>query len=188
MSVCSARLKKWKLDTEIHQLEVEIVWECMETRASVYSTRYHYCVISDLPGNKLTLDDFGCVLAELLDVSSLWYFLGVQLKVRVGTLDSIQAQFPDPKRQLLEMLKTWLTTGDNTSWKTLTNALRSRLVEASQLASVLETKYCLVAENEVVAAEGNPAIIVPSHPPLFDQMVPIQQLVDVQESKWKTKI
>ena len=30
--------------------------------------------------------------------------------MRTGTLDNIQAQFSDPKCQLLEMLKTWLTT------------------------------------------------------------------------------
>ena len=95
------------------------------------------------------MDDLGQVMEEVLDVSAQWYHLGVQLKVRTGTLDNIQAQFPDPKRQLLEMLKTWLTTCDNTSWKTLTDAFRSRSVGASQLANVLETKYCLVERTEV---------------------------------------
>ena len=95
----------------------------------------------------VTSDDIGCVLEELLDVSSLWYLLGVQLKVRTSRLDSIQAQFPDHTRQLLEMLKTWLTT--NRSWKTLVDALRSRSVGANQLADDLETKYCLVEETEV---------------------------------------
>ena len=71
------------------------------------------------------MDDISCVLEEVLDVSAQWYLLGVQLKVKNGTLDSIQAQFPDPKCQLLEMLKVWLTTSDNTSWKTLTGALRT---------------------------------------------------------------
>ena len=100
-------------------------------------------------GNKLTLDDLGQLMEEVLDVSAQWYHLGVQLKVRTGTLDNIQTQFPDPKRQLLELLKTWLTISDNTTWKTLTDALRSRSVGASQLAGVLETKYCLVEGTEV---------------------------------------
>ena len=77
-----------------------------------------------------------------------WYHLGLQLGVRISTLDSIRTQFPDPKDQLLEMLKTWLTSSDNTSWKTLTDALGSRSVGVSHLASVLETKYCLVEETE----------------------------------------
>ena len=105
--------------------------------------------ILNLSGSKLTLDDLAQVMEELQDVSAEWYNLGLLLKVRTGTLDSIHIQFPDPKRQLLEMLKSWLTTSDNTSLKTLTDALRSRLMGASQLASVLETKYCLVEPTEV---------------------------------------
>ena len=134
----------------------------------------------DPSGNKLTLDDLGQVMEEVLDVSVQWYHLGVQLKVRTGTLDNIQAQFPDPKRQLLEMLKTWLTTSDNTSWKALTDALRSRSVGASQLAGVLETKYHQVEGTEM---DGGTSIsdslpetsITP--PPLSEQRAPIQQSV-----------
>ena len=65
------------------------------------------------------------MLEEVLDVHAQWYQLGLQLKLRTGTLDSIYAQFCDPRDQLLEMLKTWLTTSDDTSWKTLTDALKS---------------------------------------------------------------
>ena len=106
-------------------------------------------LIPDLPGNKLTLDDLGGVLEEVVDVSAQWYQLGLQLKVKIGRLESIQAQFSEPERQLLEMLKTWLTTSDNASWKALTAALRSRTVGASQLAGELEKKYCQVEETDV---------------------------------------
>ena len=82
-------------------------------------------------------------------MSAQWYPLGLQLKVKIGTLDSIQAQFSDPKRQLLEMLKTWLNTSDDTSWKILTDALRSQSVGANQLAGALEKKYCIVKIGEV---------------------------------------
>ena len=145
----------------------------------------------DLSGNKLTLDDLGQVMEEVLDVSAQWYHLGVQLKVRIGTLDSIQAQFHDPKRQLLEVLKIWLTTSDDTSWKTLAVALRSRSVAASQLASVLETKYCLVEETEVdrgaCTSETKPETNITPRPPVSGKMVPIQQpgIVQIQESKLK---
>ena len=84
-----------------------------------------------------------------MDLSAQWYLLGLQLKVKIGTLESIQAQFADPKRQLVEMLKTWLTTSDNTTWKALTNALRSQSVGASRLAVVLEKKYCQVKGTDV---------------------------------------
>ena len=95
------------------------------------------------------MDDLGEMLEEVVDVSAQWYLLGLQLKVKIGTLESIQAQFAHPKRQLLEMLKTWLTTSDNTTWIALTNALRSQSVGASQLAGVLEKKYCQVKGTDV---------------------------------------
>ena len=98
---------------------------------------------------KLTPNDLGEVLEEIVDISAKWYLLGLRLKLKFGKLDSIQAQFPDPKRQLLEMLKTWLTTSDVASWKILTDALRSESVGATQLAGQLEKKYCPVEGTDV---------------------------------------
>ena len=102
-----------------------------------------------MPGNKLTSDDLGRVLEEVLDVSAQWYNLGLQLNVKTGTLDRIRSQFPDPNDQLREMLKAWLKTGNNPTWKTLTDALRSRSVGASQLAGDLKAKYCQVKGTKV---------------------------------------
>ena len=76
-----------------------------------------------------------------------WYHLGLQLKVRIRTLDRIGTQLSEPTGQLLEMLLSWLATAVNPSWKTLTDALRSRSVGASQLADRLEAKYCLVKDT-----------------------------------------
>ena len=96
----------------------------------------------------LTLDDLGQVLEELMGMCTEWYYLGLQLKVRTETLETIKAQFSDSTHLLLEMLKVWLTTSDNTSWKTLTDALRSRIVGERWLADHLVSKY-KVAETEV---------------------------------------
>ena len=71
-----------------------------------------------------------------------WYNLGLLLNLTVSTQDGIKTQFTDPRDQLLEMLKTWLSPGYDNSWKTLTDALRSRNVGESQLADDLEAKYC----------------------------------------------
>ena len=91
-------------------------------------------------------------------MSAQWYQLGLQLKVKTGTLDRIRAQFTDPRDQLMVMLKTWLNSGDNPSWNILTKALRSRSVEAGQLAGVLETK-CLVERTKgmFISRYGKPA-------------------------------
>ena len=108
-----------------------------------------------------------------------WYSLGLQLKVRPSKLDSIQVQFSESKRQLLEMLKTWLTTSDNTSWKTLTDALKSRSVEACLLACALETKYCLRKDIEVDSgtfiSDSQPNNDVTAPPPVTERVVPPSQ-------------
>ena len=102
----------------------------------------------------LTLNDLSCVLEEVVDVSAQWYILGLQLKVRIGTLDCIQVQFHDPKHKLMKVLKTWLKTGNNTNWKTLIDTLRSRSIGACQLAGVLEKKYCQMEETKVQVCSG----------------------------------
>ena len=104
--------------------------------------------ISDHSGNKLSSDDLGCVLEGVVDAAAQWYNLGLKLKVRTGKLNSIRTEFNTPEDQLREMLNAWLTTGDNPSWKTLIDALRSPLVGASHLATVLEAKYCPVQRIE----------------------------------------
>ena len=87
-------------------------------------------------------------------MSSQWYNLGLQLRVRTGTLECIRTKDHDHTDQLRDMLRAWLNTGDDPQWKTLTNALRSRSVGASQLAGDLERKYCLVDGTEVNTREG----------------------------------
>ena len=112
-------------------------------KIALQSSRCTYYSTPDLPGKIiLTLDDLRLLLEELLDVQTKWYHLGLQLKVSVEKLDRIRKEFPDPRDQLLEMLNAWLTTSDNPSWKTVTDALRSRSVGASLLANILEAKYC----------------------------------------------
>ena len=94
------------------------------------------------------MDDLGQVLEELMEVCSVWYYLGLQLKVRPETLDRIKAQFSDSTNLLLEVLKAWLDKNDSASWKTITDALRSRSVGERSLADRLESKY-KVEETEV---------------------------------------
>ena len=111
-------------------------------------------------------------------MSAEWYDLGLQLKVRTGTLDAIRAEFNVPKHQLREMLKAWLNSGDNPSWKTLIDALRSRMMGASQLAATLETKYCPVEGTELNVG-GHAETAFPSSPVLSTVM---SQHIDMQES------
>ena len=88
------------------------------------------------------MDDLGLLLEELIDVCGEWYELGMHLCL--GDMGAIiQQQASDIRDRLLEVLKTWLTASDNTSWKALTDALRSPSVRANGLAGGLERTYCL---------------------------------------------
>ena len=141
-------------------------------------------LISDLPGNKLTSDDLGHVLEEVLDVAAQWYNLGLKLKVRTGRLNCIRAEFNTPENQLREMLNAWLTAGDNPSWKTLIDALRSKMVGASQLAATLETKYCPVEKSELDVGDHSETVFPPS---AVSEPLPtvMSQQTDIQESMRK---
>ena len=121
------------------------------------------------------------MLEEVLDIAAQWYNLGLQLKVRTGRLYSIWAEFDTPEDQLREMLNAWLTTDDSPSWKTLIKALRSKMEgELSQLAAVLEAKYCPFEKTELDIG-GQPETVFPLS---VSPAVMLQQ-TDIQESMSK---
>ena len=142
-------------------------------------------LLSDLPGNKLTLNELVCVLEEILDVSADWYDLGLQLRVGIGTLKSIRTEFNAPKHQLREMLNAWLTTGDNPCWKTLIDALRSKMVGAGQLAAALETKYCPVERTDLDVGGHPETNVFPPSPVSEPLPTVMSQQTDMQESMYK---
>lgn len=152
-------------------------------------TTYQITLLFNLPENKLILDDLGHVLEEVLDISAEWYNLGLQLCVRVGKLNSIRTEFNTTKDQLREVLNAWLSTSKNPSWKTLIDALKSRIVGASRLAGDLETKYCPVKGTEVDRSASTsdwPGTSVfppsPESQPIFPMVL---QQTDMQESTRK---
>ena len=125
------------------------------------------------------------MLEEVLDVAAQWYNLGLKLKVRTGRLNCIRTEFNTPEDQLREMLNAWLTTGDNPSWKALVDALRSRMVGATNSAAVLEAKYCQVERIESdIGGHSETDIFPPSPLPEPVQRVILQQTV-MQESARK---
>ena len=82
-----------------------------------------------------------------MDVDAQWVdYLGLQLGLKTLPLHRITFEPHDSRYRLLEVLKTWLTTSDNTSWKTLSDALRSPTMGANRLAGSLERKYCLTKD------------------------------------------
>ena len=123
---------------------------------------------------ELRLDDLSTVLRELHEARTKWYYIGIELKVPVGTLDSIKAQSDDAKECLLEALKHWLKTVDlKPTWQALVNALRSCVVEENQLANSLEEKHCPKRK---------------SLPLLERSRDTLKALQDVESSEEKTKV
>ena len=121
------------------------------------------------------------MLEGILDAAAQWYNLGLKLKVRTGTLDSIQEEFTATQHRLREMLKAWLNTGDNPSWNTLIDALKSPLVGASKLAAALETKYCRVERTEWDVGDHSKTVFPPS--PVFEPLpIVMSQQTDIQAS------
>ena len=77
---------------------------------------------------------------ELHDIRTKWFDIGVELKVKTSTLKSIEAKYDDPKDCFREVISEWLK--DHPTWKSLVDALRTRVIDEPKLASDLEAKYC----------------------------------------------
>ncbi len=90
---------------------------------------------------KLGPRDLVDVLTELLDVCADWEDIGLGLGLTPGTLDAMKGPYKGHKDCLKDMLKKWLNTSPNPSWRSLIQALRRPIVGKEPLASHLETKY-----------------------------------------------
>ena len=79
---------------------------------------------------------------EIHDARTMWYDIGLELKVPESTLKSIESRYEDDKICLREVIAAWLRAGDNATWESLVDALRTRVVDEPRLAAELEAKYC----------------------------------------------
>ena len=90
----------------------------------------------------MNLEDLGIVLTELFVVKEKWFNIGLQLSVPVKDLQWIFSEHKnDHSTGLRLMLVKWLEMGE-ASWKSLSKALSSQIVEESALAKKLQQKYC----------------------------------------------
>ena len=80
---------------------------------------------------------------ELHDARTKWIEIGVELKVKISTLKSIEARYDDAKSCLREVIAVWLKEDEHPTWQSLVDALRTQVVDEPRLAAELEAKYCL---------------------------------------------
>ena len=87
--------------------------------------------------------DLSTVRNALHDVRTKWFDIGVELKVKISTLKSIETKYHgDDKDCLREVITEWLKANDHPTWKLLVNALKTRVIDEPRLAAELEAKYC----------------------------------------------
>ena len=91
----------------------------------------------------LSNDDLSDILRGLHHARTSWYYIGLQLRESVDTLDGIREQFKDPDDRLRETITHWLKQVEPTpTWRALVNALKTHSVGEGRLAGRLERGRC----------------------------------------------
>ena len=109
----------------------------------------------------LTVDHLRIVRAELFKACTKWYDIGLELKVPVNILDSIEGQFGNHSDKLRETLQIWLKTATEPSWQDVVGVLKSPVVGEPKLASDIESKYCTTAETAQASGPMMPEVQQP---------------------------
>jgi len=118
------------------------------------------------PSGQLTLGDLNEVLGALHEASAKWFNIGLGLKLSVGTLDIVSADFRYVVDCLREMCSHWLRRIDpHPSWNALIRVLESPLVGERHLAQQLRDKYCRVGEEMISHNNPTPVSSSPGAPP-----------------------
>ena len=77
-------------------------------------------------------------------LTAKWFNLGLALGLSSDALDQIESNHPrDSLRCLTEMIKAWLRSNLQSSWRGLASALRSPLVGEFDLATEIAEKHPL---------------------------------------------
>lgn len=73
-----------------------------------------------------------------------WYDIGIELGVKVATLDSIRSKYSDDGDCLREMLKEWLKSiSPSPTWTILAGVLRSEVINEGKVAKLIEGECML---------------------------------------------
>ncbi len=92
-------------------------------------------------GSILTIDDLNSVNEKLIQVAADWFYLGLALGLRHGTLKDIRDDYHGNKDYLCEMLAARLKTGPPLTYSKICQSLRSPTVDRDVLAATIE-KEC----------------------------------------------
>ena len=108
---------------------------------------------------KLDISDLADVLAALGDITKP-YQLGIQLKLDLAELDTIEKNYPrDIDRQKTEVIKYWLRNSPDVSWATLANALQ-RLGGHARLIRTLRDRDRQYSFAEYIPRNVSPEVFL----------------------------
>ena len=123
-------------------------------------------LLVSIPSGQLTLEDLSEVRGALYEARAKWYDIGIELKLSIGTLNTIKEDFPQAAESLREMCIHWLKRIDpRPSWAALTNALESPPVGEGHLAQQLRDKYCPGREEAIPHVYSTAGPSPPGAPP-----------------------
>ena len=90
----------------------------------------------------LTPNDAVQVLEELLPAQYKSYELGLKLKLPPHEVENIHSTYSAPQQRLLRIIMLFLNQVDpQPTWRVIVDALKSPLVNLSQLARAVETAH-----------------------------------------------
>lgn len=102
----------------------------------------------------------------MYEARTKWYDIGIELKLSIGTLDTIREDFNRAADCLREMCIHWLKRTDpNPSWEALTKALKSPPVGEGHLAQQLRDKFCRGGEEMIPHIYSTSQSSLPGVPP-----------------------
>ena len=83
------------------------------------------------------------VLEEILEAQTRARFIGLKLKLPKHVVDGIHTKYSDPQEHLYYVIEEYLKQVDPTpTWRAISDALRSPLVNLPHLAKRIEDKHC----------------------------------------------
>ena len=97
----------------------------------------------------LSTNDLGTVLEALYNDRSKWRYLGTQLEVSNGTLESISQECSDNQERLCQVLKHWFSNTATASWNDLTVALESSQAKGLLVLPPQPSHKCQPRQAEV---------------------------------------
>ena len=123
-------------------------------------------LLVSIPSGQLTVEDLSEVRGALYEARAKWYDIGIELKLSIGTLNTIKEDFPQAAECLREACIHWLKHIDpRPSWEALTKALESPPVGEGHLAQQLRDKHCPGREETLLHVYSTPGPSPPGAPP-----------------------